>query len=327
MTGPLSGNADAVAPQAIPVDFVVHCYIVTLPRHIVINIPIAMPAQLLRSIPSTLSTPPSPSKSTLASPEATKRDAFLAKYRSSPVYRVFFNPDLCDIVLRFLYDPDRPETRVSVARLARTHPKLHHMASRILWGNMDSFVPLLKLIPGFTWRKCRDERGDTRWDVEEADATDSKSSQTVVDTVRFEHHSRYVKNFTWIDRDLTPRTLSFFVDALSSLNKPWLPTVRVFEDLSLNTIPPFALFASPSLQDLWVTASLVKEEALTAMFDELPLRCRNLRHLHVRAPPRWTNERGLGESEAFYPVFTDFLRNGIDGKALMGLRTLRMSVP
>lgn len=163
-------------------------------------------------------------------------------------------------------------------------------------------------------------------DVKEAEATDSKSPRTVVDTVHFERHSRYIKKFTWIDNDLSPRTLSFFIDALNSFKKPWLPAVRVFYDLSLHSIPPFALFASPNLQVLWVTATLVKEEALTVMFDELPLRCRDLQHLHVREPT-WTNERGLGESEAFYPVFTDFLHNGINRKALMGLRTLRMSGP
>ncbi|TFY62437.1 hypothetical protein EVJ58_g3867 [Rhodofomes roseus] len=283
-----------------------------------------MPARLLPT--SSASPPSSPSKSTPSTCESAKRNNFLAKFKSSAIYKVLFIPDLCDIIVRFLYDPDRPETRVSVARLARTHPKLHHTASRILWGNMDSFVPLLKLIPGYTWRKDRDERGDTRWDVEEANTTGSKSSQTVVDTVRFEHHSRYVKKFIWTDKDLTPRTLSFFVNALSSLNKPWLPAVRVFDDLSLHSVPPFALVASPNLQDLWVTATLAKEEALMALFDELLSRCRDLQHLHIREPRR-TDERGLGDSKVFYPAFTNFLRKGIDGKALMGLRTLRMTVP
>ncbi|KAH9832152.1 uncharacterized protein C8Q71DRAFT_726324 [Rhodofomes roseus] len=115
-----------------------------------------------------------------------------------------------------------------------------------------------------------------------------------VDTVQSERYSRYVTTFTWTDKDLTPRALSCFIKALSSLDTPWIPA------------------------DLWVTASLVKEEALTAMFDELPSRCRALQSLHIRgAEPRWTTERGLGESEWFYTVFRDSFRESIDEDALV----------
>ncbi|KAH9931440.1 uncharacterized protein B0H18DRAFT_1208799 [Fomitopsis serialis] len=261
----------------------------------------------------------------------THPDDFLAKYKTSAMYQVLFNPDLFEIIVRFLYGAEGLYDPSSVACLARSSRRLHPTACRVLWRDMDSLVPLLKLIPGFTWKQCREEGDEMRWEAD-ASRPSSEALSQAVDTVKFERYSRYIKHFAWTGEDITSETLKFFVKTLSSLDKPWLPVLQVFTDQSLEDVPPLAVFGAPTLVDLCLTPTLAKEKTLANIFKELPSRCPKLRELHMLEPDpdsdsesEQTDIPWLSKSRTFYSEFSNFLRMGVSERSLMGLRVLRMT--
>ncbi|KAH9834884.1 uncharacterized protein C8Q71DRAFT_129940 [Rhodofomes roseus] len=252
----------------------------------------------------------------------------MALYESSPVYRVLFNEDLFENVVRLLLGLGKGRNHGSVASLACASREFMHTALRVLWERMWSLVPLLKTVPGLVWKSSPINSGDgVQWHVV---VPQDDPTMLALDTAAFRRYSAYIKCFAWLTNDeITPGTFKFFGLALSSV-RPWFPSIRSlvwFERRMVVTLPPVWVFGVPSLEGFFITASRYEKWTLINILKGLPERCPGLQHLSIQNPVHPEDTR-LEESSDFAAAFTGFLHKCIEiSSGAPNLRTLLSCVP
>ncbi|KAH9937941.1 hypothetical protein B0H21DRAFT_757904 [Amylocystis lapponica] len=141
----------------------------------------------------------------------------LYKNMTSACNRCLQVDDIFQVVLEQLYDE---ENQRSIASLAATCRTFREPSLSVLWADMYSLVPLLKLFPSHTWTEVVAANGDTVYKL---------TRPGPLDLTRVVHYAQYIKSFHWgYEEDVSVDTLLRFFSQCPP-DGQLFPNVRVLE--------------------------------------------------------------------------------------------------
>ncbi|CCM02040.1 uncharacterized protein FIBRA_04116 [Fibroporia radiculosa] len=193
-------------------------------------------------------------------------------------FRCLLIDEIYEIVVRLLYGDGCGKG--SVAALAITCRSFQPTAIKVLWGTLNSFAPLVKLLPRHEWyevQRCDGSRAlDIRWGVKAAK----------LDLTRLQYYVGFIKRFSWRGNlDVRSGAVEYFLQRIPH-------SVRLFPRVSSFTftdgLPEVSrlllhrkAFVNPALLELHYEALPSEARLLAEALDKVRKWCPKLCILRV----------------------------------------------
>ncbi|KAI0777607.1 hypothetical protein BD413DRAFT_467700 [Trametes elegans] len=164
--------------------------------------------------------------------------------------------------------------RDALAQLSRTCKTMHEAVTPVLWENMTSLVPLLKLLPRDTWCEGKDASGRTTFQIHTPDR---------LRWGRFQFYAEHVRRLVWCHcDDVSPFALVAVAASWPGEGYllPRLRNLRWWETRATH-FPFVHNLLSPTIRCLDIKVSTVESKLLKELFDNATKNCNRVTILRI----------------------------------------------
>ncbi|KAH9937940.1 hypothetical protein B0H21DRAFT_757902 [Amylocystis lapponica] len=158
----------------------------------------------------------------------------------------------------------------SVASLSETCRSFRDAALPVLWSDLDSLVPLIKLLPPHTWHEVVDQHGTRHLELQ---------SIETLDLTRVAQYAQFVKFFTWsYNEDVSITSLARVFSQILRLREHLFPNLRgiSWREDRKELFPYLSMMTGPGLLALRLDGSPEDHEMVAGVFSDIKTHCTEL---------------------------------------------------